>query len=189
MAMISFQPDSVEADPGGPIETALFLGVRGEPPLESTQLRWQVRVGANDTVQLATSTTYLEKLGGALFLTTKEPRPENAPGEAPAPIGWMRWIAEDGRRSFQIQLAISRVGFDKVCHLAEKGIYPDTILTFNDDGRIEQGIGSDGKKMIWNNAESKVALISEFTLRYDLALGAATVGNHPPDTPSSRRAF
>jgi hypothetical protein len=34
--MVTFQPDRREADPGGPIETALFLGVRHEPALEST---------------------------------------------------------------------------------------------------------------------------------------------------------
>jgi hypothetical protein len=103
MTMIAFQPDHADSDATGPIETALFLGVRREPSLESTQLRWQVRVGAHHIVQLASGATYLETLGGALFITTKEPRPEPAADEAPDPIGWMRWIAEDGRRSFQIR--------------------------------------------------------------------------------------
>jgi len=169
MTMISFQPDHLKSDPNGPIETGLFLGVRGDPSLESTQLRWQVRVGANHIVQLASGTTYLENLGGALFITTKEPPREIAPDESPDPIGWIRWIGEDGRRSFQIQLAISRVGFDRVCGRAEKGIYPDGILTFRDDGRFEPVPSPDGNKVLWNNLESKVAFISEFTLRYDLS--------------------
>jgi hypothetical protein len=168
MTMISFQPDHVDPAPNGPLETALFLGVRREPPLESTQLRWQVRVGANDIVELASSGAYLETLGGVLFITTKEPRPEIAPDETPEPIGWLKWIAEDGRRSFQIQLAISRVGFDRVCHRAEKGDYPDAILTFKDDGRIESVPSPDNNKTLWNNVESKIAYISEFTLRYSL---------------------
>ena len=173
MTMISFRPDLADPDPNGPIETALFLGVRGEPSLESTQLRWQVRVGTNDIVQLASGATYLEKLGGALFITTKEPRPEITPDETPDPIGWMRWIAEDGRRSFQIQLAISRVGFDRVCLRAEKGHYPDAILTFKDDGRIESVPSPNDNKKLWNNVESKIAFISEFTLRYDFSLPAS----------------
>jgi hypothetical protein len=177
MTMISFRPDPLDpdsngaSDPGGPIETALFLGVRHEPSLESTQLRWQVRVGANHIVQLASGSTYLENLGGALFITTKEPPPDIAPDETPAPIGWLRWIGEEGRRSFQIQLAISRIGFDRLSHLAAKGHYPDAILTFKDDGRIERVPSPDDNKVIWNNVESKVAYISEFTLRYDLSHG------------------
>jgi hypothetical protein len=167
--MVTFQPDRGEAEPGGPIETALFLGVRGEPSLESTQLRWQVRLHVNDIVQLETGTTFLENLGGALFLTTKEPRAETAPGETPDPIGWMRWIGDHGRRSFQVQLAISGVGFDRVCNLAAKGKYPDAILTFKDDGRIEHVQSPDGNKKIWQNAGSPVALITEFTLRYDFS--------------------
>jgi hypothetical protein len=170
MTMISFQPDLVDADPNGHIETALFIGVRGEPSLESTQLRWQVRVGTHDIVQLASGATYLEKLGGALFITTKEPRPESGPDATPDPIGWMRWIAEDGRRSFQIQLAISRVGFDRVCLRAEQGHFPDAMLTFKDDGRIERVPSPGDNKKLWNNVESKIALLSEFTLRYDFAL-------------------
>jgi hypothetical protein len=170
MAMITFRPDQeVEAEYLGRIETALFLGVRADPPLESTQLRWQVRVGTSDIVQLQTGGIYLENLGGALFLTYKEPLVETASDEAPARIGWMKWIAEDGRRSYQIQLAVSRVGFDRVCQLAEKGRYPDALLTFMDDGRIVQGMRSDGSEKIWNNAESKLALISEYTLRYDFS--------------------
>jgi hypothetical protein len=170
MTMITFRPDQgIEAQPLGRIETALFVGVRAEPPLESTQLRWQVRVGTGDTVQLQTGGTNLENLGGALFLTSKEPLLETASDDAPAPIGWMKWIAEDGRRSYQIQLAISRAGFDRVCHLAEKGRYPDALLTFKDDGHIEEGMSSGGNEKIWINVGSKIALISEFTLRYDFS--------------------
>jgi hypothetical protein len=158
MAMMTFEPDLVEAELRSSIETALFLGVRGNPPLESTQLRWPVKVGPHESVLLQ-SGAHLGQLGGALFLTTKEPRPEVAPGETPAPIGWMKWIAEQGRRSFQIQLAISRVGFDRVCGLAEQGRYPHAILTFEEEAGIDDGI--------WKNVESSVALIREFTLRYD----------------------
>jgi hypothetical protein len=167
--MVTFQPDRREADPGGHIETALFLGVRHEPSLESTQLRWQVRLHANDIVQLEGGATYLENLGGALFLTTKDPQAETPPGETSGPIGWMKWLGDYGRRSFQIQLAISRVGFDRVCNLAEKGKHPDVILTFDDDGPIEHGLSPDGNKKIWNNVGSTPALISEFTLRYDFS--------------------
>jgi hypothetical protein len=167
--MITFQPDARIAESGGSIERALFLGVREEPSLESTQLRWQVRLHAGDIVQLEGGTTYLDKLGGALFLTTKEPQPETPPGEARGPIGWMKWIGELERRSFQIQLAISSVGFDRVCSLATNGTYPDAILTFKDDGRIEHALSPDGNKKIWNNIGSTVALISEFTLRYDFS--------------------
>lgn len=167
--MITFQRDGREAEPDAFIETALFLGVRDEPSLESTQLRWQVRQHASDIVQLESGGTYLENLGGALFLTTKEPPPETPPGETRGPIGWMKWIGEQGRRSFQIQLAISGVGFDRVCNLAEKGKYPDAILTFKDDGRIEHGLSPGGNKKIWNNVDSTVALITEFTLRYDFS--------------------
>ncbi len=167
--MVTFQPDRRESEPGGPIETALFLGVRHQPSLESAQLRWQVRLHANDIVQLESSAAYLENFGGALFLTTKEPQAETPPGESPGPIGWMKWIGDHGRRSFQIQLAISGVGFDRVCSLAEKGKYPDAILTFKDDGPIEHGFSPDGNKKIWHNVGSPVALISEFTLRYDFS--------------------
>jgi hypothetical protein len=167
--MVTFQPDEREAETSGSIETALFLGVREEPSLESTQLRWQVRLHQRDIVQVESSATYLENLGGALFLTTKEPQPETPPGETRGPIGWMKWIGEHGRRSFQIQLAISGVGFDRICHLAEKGKYPDAILTFKDDGPIEHGFSPDGNKKIWKNAGSSVALIAEFTLRFDFS--------------------
>ena len=167
--MVTFQPDEREAEPDGPIETALLLGVRDEPSLESTQLRWQVCLHAADIVQVESGATYLENLGGALFLTTKGPQPETPPGETRGPIGWMKWIGEHGRRSFQIQLAISGVGFDRVCDLAEKGKYPDAILTFKDDGRIEHGFSPDGNKKIWKNVASTVALITEFTLRYDFS--------------------
>jgi len=167
--MVTFQPDGREAEPGLFIETALFLGVRDQPSLESTQLRWQVRLHADDIIQLESGATYLENLGGALFLTTKEPRTDTPPGETPGPIGWMKWMGDLGRRSFQIQLAISGVGFDRVCNLAEKRRYPDAILTFQDDGPIEHGLSPDGNKKIWNNAGSTVALITEFTLRYDFS--------------------
>ena len=167
--MVTFQPDGRAAEPDGSIETALFLGVRDEPSLESTQLRWQVRLHASDIVQVESGPTYLENLGGALFLTTKEPQPETLPGETRGPIGWMKWIGEHGRRSFQIQLAISGVGFDRVCNLSEKGKYPDAILTFKDDGPIEHGLSPDGNKKIWKNVGSTVALIAEFTLRYDFS--------------------
>jgi hypothetical protein len=167
MVMIAFQPDRVETES---IETALFMGVRGEPSLESTQIRWQVRASSNEIVGLKTGPTYLQQLGGALFLTTREPRDETAPGETPKPIGWMKWIADDGRRSFQIQLAISALGFDRVCRLAEKGRYPDAILTFRDDGPIDFLNSAEGDKKMWNNIESKFAFISEYTLRYDLSL-------------------
>jgi hypothetical protein len=169
--MMTFQADRREPEPSGSIETALFLGVRHEPALESTQLRWQVHLHANDIVQLESSSIYLENLGGALFLTTKPRQIEIPPSETPVPIGWMKWIGDRGRRSFQIQLAISAVGFDRVCDLAEKGKYPDAILTFKDDGAIEHGLSPDGNKKIWNNVASTVALISEFTLRYDFSQG------------------
>jgi hypothetical protein len=167
--MVTFQPDGRKAEPGPSIETALFLGVRGEPALEATQLRWQVRPHANDIVQLESGATYLENLGGSLFLTTKEPRAELPPGETPGPIGWMKWIGDHGRHSFQIQLAISGVGFDRVCNLAEKGKYPDAILTFKEAGPIEHGLSPNGNKKIWKNAGSTAAFITEFTLRYDLS--------------------
>jgi hypothetical protein len=167
--MVTFQPDGREAETSGSIDTALFLGVREEPSLESTQLRWPVRLHPSDIVQVESGATYLENLGGALFLTTKEPQPETQPGETRGPIGWMKWMGEHGRRSFQIQLAISGVGFDRICSLAEKGKYPDAILTFKDDGQIEHGLSPDGNKKIWKNAGSTVALIAEFTLRYDFS--------------------
>jgi hypothetical protein len=172
MTMISFQPDPADSDRNSPIETALFLGVRGEPSLEATQLRWQVRVGSHQIVQLASGGAYLENLGGAIFITTKEPLPEHAQDDTPDPIGWMRWIAEDGRRSFQIQLAISRIGFDRVWGRAETGHYPDAILTFKEDS-IERVPSPDDTKVLWNNVASKVAYISEYTLRYDLSRNAA----------------
>jgi hypothetical protein len=167
--IVTFQPDGRQAEPGPSIETALFLGVRGEPPLEATQLRWQVRLHANEIVQLESGATYLENLGGSLFLTTKEPRAELPADETPGPIGWMKWIGDHGRRSFQIQLAISGVGFDRVCNLAEKGKFPDAILTFKEDGAIEHGLSPEGNKKIWKNAGSTPAFIAEFTLRYALS--------------------
>jgi hypothetical protein len=166
--MVTFQPDKRKAEPGPSIETALFLGVRAEPALEATQLRWQVRLHADDIVQLE-SGAYLENLGGSLFITTKEPRVEVQPNETPGPIGWLKWIGEHGRHSFQIQLAISAVGFERVCNLAEKGKYPDAILTFKEDGSIEHGLSPAGNKKIWNNSAASPAFINEFTLRYDLS--------------------
>jgi hypothetical protein len=168
--MITFRPDpGVARDSTGRVETALFLGVRADPPLESTQLRWQVRVSPADSVQLQSGGTYLEGLGGALFVTSKEPLAEPGLSEVPAPIGWMKWIAEDGRRSYQIQLAISKAGFDRLCSLAEKGRFPDALLTFKDDGHIEDGLPADGGEKIWHNLTSKIALIGEYTLRYDFS--------------------
>jgi hypothetical protein len=169
MAMITFRPDRVEPELRTSIETALFLGVRGDPSLESTQLRWQVKVGPDDIVQLESGGTPLEHLGGAIFLTTKEPRPEVSPGATPEPIGWIKWIAAQGRRSFQIHLAISRTGFDRVCGLAEKGRYPHAILTFEKEGPIKYGLSPNGEKKIWQNVESNVALVREYTLRYDFS--------------------
>jgi hypothetical protein len=171
MTMISFLPDPASSEARLAIETALFVGVRGEPSLEATQLRWQVKVGPNHIVELASGGTYLENLGGALFITTKEPMPEPVPDETPDPIGWMRWIGEDGRRSFQIQLAISKTGFDRVSRRAESGHYPDAILTFKED-TIERVPSPEDNKVLWNNVVSKVAYISEYTLRYDLSRGA-----------------
>jgi hypothetical protein len=172
MVMIAFEPDRLEAQ-RELNETALFVGVRGDPPLESTQLRWQVRASTNDVVELKMGPTYLQQLGGALFLTTREPRVQTAEGEIPPPIGWMRWIANNGHRSFHIQLAISAIGFDRVCHQAEKGKYPDAILTFQEDGPIDFLDRDKGHKKKWNNVESKHAYISEYTLRYDLAVAPA----------------
>jgi len=139
--MVTFQPDEREAEPGGPIETALLLGVRDEPSLESTQLRWQVCLHASDIVQVESGAIYLENLGGALFLTTKGPQPETPPGETRGPIGWMKWIGEHGRRSFQIQLAISGVGFDRVCNLAEK--YGALVMV--DDSHAVGFMGKTGR--------------------------------------------
>jgi hypothetical protein len=167
--MVTFQPDKREAESGPSIETALFLGVRADPALEATQLRWQVRVHADDRVQLESGDSYLENLGGSLFITTKEPRADLQPNETPGPIGWLKWIGDHGRHSFQIQLAISAVGFDRVCNLAEKGKYPDAILTFKEDGSIEHGLSPTGNKMIWKNGGASPAFITEFTLRYDLS--------------------
>jgi hypothetical protein len=70
----------------------------------------------------------------------------------------MEWMGELGRRSFQIQLAI-----------AAKGRYPDAMLTFKDDGRIEHGLSPDGNTKIWNNVVLRVALITEFTRRYEFS--------------------
>jgi hypothetical protein len=167
--MVTFQPDRRDAEPGPSIEKALFLGVRAEPSLEATQLRWQVRLHPDDIVQLESGATYLENLGGSLFVTTKEPRAELQPNETADPIGWLKWIGDHGRHSFQIQLAISAVGFDRVCNLAEKGRYPDAILTFKEDGSIEHGLSPAGNKKIWKNGAPSPAFIAEFTLRYDLS--------------------
>ena len=167
--MVTFKPDEREADTTGPIETGLFLGVREEPALESTQLRWQVRLHPSDIIQIEDSTTYFENLGGALFITTQEKPAETEPVETRGPVGWLKWIGDNGRRSFQIQLAISGVGFDRICRLAEKGQFPDAILTLKEDGPIEHGLSPDGNKKIWTDVSSSVALIAEFTLRYDFS--------------------
>jgi hypothetical protein len=168
MPMITFEPDMRDPAVSEPIETALFLGVRGDPPLESTQLRWQVKTSSQETVQLETGHA-LERLGGALFVTTKEPKAEIAPGETPAPLGWIRWIGDSGRSSFQIQLAISRVGFDRLCDLAQQGRYPHAILTFAEDGSIGARPDAESTGKIWKNVEAKVVLIDEYTFRYDFA--------------------
>jgi hypothetical protein len=166
MTMITFEPDMQDAALSDPIETALFLGVRGDPPLESTQLRWQVKTSAQQTVQLE-SGHGLESLGGALFVTTREPRIEIADGEIPPPLGWIRWIGDSGRRSFQIQLAISRIGFDRLCALAQEGRYPHAILTFAEDGSIGALSEAQGEIKIWKNIEANKVLIDEYTLRFD----------------------
>jgi hypothetical protein len=170
MTMITFGPDMQDAASSEPIETALFLGVRRDPPLESTQLRWQVKTSALETVQLE-SGHVLESLGGALFVTTKEPKLEVADGELPAPVGWIRWIGDSGRRSFQIQLAISRVGFDRLCDLAQRGRYPHAILTFAEDGSIGALSEAQSEVKIWKNVEAKKVLIDEYTFRYDFTRG------------------
>jgi hypothetical protein len=166
MTMIMFEPDMRDAALSESIETALFLGVRRDPPLESTQLRWQVKMSAQETVQLESGDA-LESLGGAMFVTTKEPKIEIAEGQTPAPLGWIRWIGEDGRRSFQIQLAISRVGFDRLCDLAQRGKYPHAILNFAEDGSIGSLSEAQSEIKIWKNVEAKKVLIDEYTLRYD----------------------
>ena len=169
MVMITFAPDLAKPDVSTIVETALFIGVRAHPVLESTQLRWQVKVGPNDIVELESGGEYLERLGGALFLTTKEPAPELAPEEILEHVGWIKWLAERGRNSFQIQLAISRLGFDRICHLAESGRYPHVMLTFADDGPIEIAPSPNQEKKLWHNVRSNFATISEFTFKYDLA--------------------
>ena len=170
MTMIIFEPDMQDGIVSKSIETALFLGVRGDPPLESTQLRWQVKTSAQETVQLESGHA-LDSLGGALFVTTKEPKMETADGEIAAPLGWIRWMGDGGRRSFQIQLAISRVGFDRLCDLAQRGRYPHAILTFVEDGAI--GALSDAQKdvKIWKNVEARKVYVEEYTFRYDFRRG------------------
>ena len=168
MTMITFEPDRQDAALSESIETALFLGVRRDPPLESTQLRWQVKTSAQETVQLESGHA-LESLGGALFVTTKEPKLEVADGEIPPPLGWIRWIGDDGRRSFQIQLAVSRVGFDRLCGLAQQGRYPHAILTFAKDGSIGALSEAQSDVKIWKNIEAGRVFIDEYTFRYDFA--------------------
>jgi hypothetical protein len=169
MVAITFHPDLIVPEASTSIETALVIGIRANPALESTQLRWQVKVGPHDTVQLESGGLSLEQLGGALFLTTKEPPPDILPDEPLQHVGWIKWIAERGRQSFQIQLAISRIAFDRVCHLAEMGRYPNAMLTFEDDGPIEISISPHRETKIWNNVKSNFATIREFTLKYDLS--------------------
>jgi hypothetical protein len=170
MTMITFEPDMQDAVSSESFETALFLGVRGDPALESTQLRWQVRTSAPETVQLESGQA-LESLGGALFVTTKEPRMQTADGEIPAPLGWIRWMGDGGRRSFQIQLAISRVGFDRLCDLAQQGRYPHAILTFVEDGAIAALSETQRDVKIWKNVEAKKVYVDEYTFRYDFRRG------------------
>ena len=69
----------------------------------------------------------------------------------------------------QVQLGISRIGFDRICALAEKGRYPHAILTFEEGSGIDYGLSPNGEKKIWKNVESGVALVSEFTLKYDFS--------------------
>jgi hypothetical protein len=166
MTMITFEPDMQDCAVSESIETALFLGVRGHPYLESTQLRWQVKTRAQDTVQLESGHA-LDGLGGALFVTTREPKVEITDGELPPPLGWIRWIGDDGRRSFQIQLAISRVGFDRLCDLAQQGRYPHAILTFAADCGIGELSEAQSEVKIWKNIEAKKVLVDEYTFRYD----------------------
>ena len=168
MTMLSFTPDMPESTLGGSSDTALFLGVRGDPPLESTQIRWQVKLSVSESVRLEDGGA-LQEFSGALFITTKEPPPELALGASPDPIGWLRWIAAAGRRSFQIQLRISRTGFDRVCGLAESARYPAAILTFADEGYVIADDEIDQSKKLWKNTQSKIALIGEYTLRYDMS--------------------
>jgi hypothetical protein len=66
--MVTFRPDEREAEPGGPVETALFLGVREEPSLESTQLRWQVRLHAGDIVQVESAGNAARRNAGPYWL-------------------------------------------------------------------------------------------------------------------------
>ena len=169
MTMITFLPDMVGPGQRSSVETALYVGVRANPALESTQLRWQVKVSPHEIVRLESSGASLDQLGGAFFLTTKEPRAQDLLSETTQPIGWIKWIAEQGRRSFQIQLAISRIGFDQVCGLAEKGRYPHAMLSFAQDSGIDGGLSPDGEMKVWKNVASSVALISEFTLKYDFS--------------------
>lgn len=166
MTRITFEPDMQDAASSESIETALFLGVRGDPRSESTQLRWQVKASVRETVQLESGQA-LESLGGPLFVTTKEPKVEMADGQSPGPLGWIRWIGDDGRRSFQIHLAISFVGFDRLCGLAQQGRYPHAILTFAEDGSIGALTEAQSDVKIWKNIEAKRVLIDEYTFRYD----------------------
>ena len=167
MTMLAFMPDRSESSSAIASDTALFVGVRGDPALESTQLRWQVRLSSSEFVRLEDGGS-LNEFGGALFITTKEPLPEPVPGASPEPIGWLKWIAAAGRRSFQIQLRISRTGFDRVCGMAENARYPAAMLTFADEGFVVAQDENDQSKKLWNNTQSRIALIGEYTLRYDL---------------------
>ena len=172
MVMITFKPDMIVPDVLAPIETALFVGTRANPPLEVTQLRWQVKVGPEENVELESSGLNLDQLGGALFLTTREPPPETPPDATPEHVGWIKWIADQGRNSFQIQLAISRLAFDRICRLAESGRYPHAILTFKEDGAIDYGLSPNREKKVWHNVQSSFATIGEFTLKYDFTPAA-----------------
>jgi hypothetical protein len=182
MITITFHPDPVVPDSSTRIETALVIGIRANPALESTQLRWQVKVGPDDLVELESGGLFLQHLGGALFLTTKEPPPDIDPEKTPEHVGWIKWLGELGRQSFQIQLAISRLAFDRISRLAEQGRYPNAMLAFNEEGPIERGVSPDRERKIWNNVRSNFATISEFTLKYDLSSRA-----HPEATRADIR--
>src|ERR1700753_1331584 len=68
----TFQPDNRKADRAVIVETGLFMGVRDELELAATQLRWQVRLHPDHIVQVEGGNSYLETLGGSLFITSKD---------------------------------------------------------------------------------------------------------------------
>jgi hypothetical protein len=88
VAIITFNPDVLDSQMAeSPRECAFFIIAHGDAQ-ESSQIRWQVTVGADDSVQLETG-DFLERLGGALFLTARE-RPTAT--EQPDACGWIRWF-------------------------------------------------------------------------------------------------